>query len=196
MIATDCAQRRAREQQMLGAQQQAWLFDGLGRSRARWNVLAQQTLLAPFVSSSADEKPQVWSDGWDGYAGSRDALLGFIDTAVIVNVIVLGGDMHAHYVTDLKRDFNDPGSATLATEFVGTSITSQGADYADVSRHLPRDPHVKFFDSRQRGYLRCELTPETWTTDLRVVDDVTDPNTNARTLARFHVDSGTPGAQH
>lgn len=195
MIATDCAQRHAREQQMLGTRQQAWLFDGLGRSGARWNVLAQQTLLAPFVITSADEKPQVWSDGWDGYASSRDALLEFIDSANIDNVIALGGDMHAHYVTDLKRDFNDPDSPILATEFVGTSITSQGANYADVSRHLPRNPHVKFFDSRQRGYLRCELTPEAWSTDLRVVDDVTDPNTKARTLVRFHVESGTPGAQ-
>ena len=57
------------------------------------------------------------------------------------------------------------------------------------------NPHVRFFESRHRGYVRCEVTPERWQADLRVVSDVRDRAATARTLATFVVESGRPGAQ-
>lgn len=195
MIGVDCAQRHAATQTMLGAAQQQWLFDGLGASQARWNIIAQQTLLAPFISEHERGERKVWSDGWDGYAGARDALLGFVDDAAINNVVALGGDMHAHYVADLKRDFDDDRAPVIATEFVGTSITSQGPDQASLDRDLPLNPHIRLANGQHRGYLRCEITPSQWTTDLRAVDDATDRNSAVRTLATFHVESGRAGAQ-
>ena len=39
-------------------------------------------------------------------------------------MVAVGGDIHSFWVTDLKADFDDPSSATVATEFVGTSVTS------------------------------------------------------------------------
>ena len=42
------------------------------------------------------------------------------------NPVVIGGDRHAFFAADLKRDFARPDEATIATEFVGTSITSDG----------------------------------------------------------------------
>ena len=191
----DCAQRYARDQTMLGAAQEDWLADGLGASPARWNVLAQQTLIAPFEYRAADSGYDVWTDGWDGYAGARSRLLKFIDAARVQNVIALGGDMHAFYVTDLKTDFAEAKSPPVATEFVGTSITSSDVDYAAIVRDLPHNPHIRYFDSRWRGYLYCEITPELWRTDLRIVDDVAIAASGGRTLASFHVEDGLPGAQ-
>ena len=60
---------------------------------------------------------------------------------------------------------------------------------------LPDNPHVRFFESRHRGYVRCEVTPERWQADLRVVSDVRDRAATARTLAAFVVEAGRPGAQ-
>ena len=54
---------------------------------------------------------------------------------------------------------------------------------------------MRFFESRHRGYVRCEVTPERWQADLRVVSDVRDRAATARTLAAFVVDAGRPGAQ-
>lgn len=195
MIREDCAQRHATEQSMLGSPQRQWLFEGLAESQARWNILAQQTLLAPFVSTHSQGERRVWSDGWDGYAGERAALLDWIDDRNVANVVVLGGDMHAHYVSDLKRDFDDEDAPVIATEFVGTSITSQGPDQASVERDLPLNPHVRLFDGRYRGYLRCELTPQRWQTDLRIIDDAGRADTSVRTLASFDVENGRPGVQ-
>jgi alkaline phosphatase D len=82
----------------------------------------------------------------------------------------------------------------VATEFVGTSVTSLGVPYETFAAYLPDNPHVRFFESRLRGYVRCEVTPARWTTNLRVLDEVRDPKTNARTLAAFVVEPGRPGA--
>lgn len=191
----DCAQRLAPAQTMLGAEQEDWLAGGLSDSPVRWNVLAQQTLIAPFEYRAADGGYDVWTDGWDGYAGARARLLRFVDAAQVQNVIALGGDMHAFYVTDLKTDFADPDTPPIATEFVGTSITSNDVDFAAVVRDLPHNPHIRFFDSRWRGYLYCEITPELWRTDLRIVNDVAISISGGRTLASFHVEDGRPGAQ-
>ena len=191
----DCPQRLAADQTLLGAEQERWLAEGLDSSAARWNVLAQQTLIAPFESRAADGGYDIWSDGWDGYAAARTRLLEGIAARSIGNVVALGGDMHAFYVTDLKTDFADDAAAPVATEFVGTSITSHDVDYAAVSADLPHNPHVRYFDSRWRGYLRCEVTPHSWRTDLRIVDNVENAASHAATLATFHVEDGRAGAQ-
>jgi alkaline phosphatase D len=158
-------------------------------------VLAQQTLIAPFESRASDGGYDVWTDGWDGYAGARSRLLQRIAAAQVRNVVALGGDMHAFYVTDLKTDFADTGAAPIATEFVGTSVTSHDVEFDAVARDLPHNPHIQYFDSRWRGYLFCEVTPQSWRTDLRIVDDVENAASFGRTLARFYVEDGRPGAQ-
>jgi alkaline phosphatase D len=191
----DCAQRFAAEQSMLGSVQERWLQEGLNASPGIWNVLAQQTLIAPFESRADDGGYDVWTDGWDGYAGARARLLDGIVAAGTRNVIALGGDVHAFYVTDLKTDFGDERAPAIATEFVGTSITSSDVDFAAVSRDLPHNPHVRYFESRWRGYLRCEVTPQQWRTDLRIVDNVENAASHVSTLLSFHVEDGRAGAQ-
>ncbi|MEO7433528.1 MAG: alkaline phosphatase D family protein [Dokdonella sp.] len=191
----DCPQRWSRAQTMLGDTQQRWLEDGLTSSATRWKVIAQQTLIAPFVSRKNDGREVVWTDGWDGYAGARAHLLDFIAERRVPDVVTLGGDVHAFYATDLKTDFDDPDSPVVATEFVGTSLSTQGDDYAAIARDLPLNPHVRHFENRWRGYLRCEITPKLWRSDLRIVDDVTDVRSDARTLLSLHVESGRAGVQ-
>src|SRR5262249_47213570 len=191
----DCAERFAPGRTMFGAAQERWLHDGLASSPARWNLLAQQTLIAPFESRTADGGYDVWTDGWDGYPGPRSRLLRHVEAAGVRNVVALGGDMHAFYTTDLKADFADSDAPAIATEFVGTSITSNDVDYAATAADLPHNPHVRAFESRWRGYLHCEVTPTLWRTDWRIVDDVYNAASPGRTLARFHVEEGRAGAQ-
>jgi alkaline phosphatase D len=61
---------------------------------------------------------------------------------------------------------------------------------------MPENPHIKFFDDRQRGYVLCEVTPETWHTHMRVVDDVKVRNGTVTTLRSFAVENGKPGVQN
>ncbi len=177
---------------MTGAAQERWLLDRLGRSRARWNVLAQQTIAARH-DDDPGEGVSFNHDQWDGYEGARDRLLGFVEQARVANPVVLTGDWRSSWVNDLKADFTDPASATVASEFVGTSISS-GCPWApDVAAALPANPHVRFFDGERRGWVRCRVTPERWTSDFRVVAAPDDLEAPAQTLTSWVVQSGEAG---
>jgi alkaline phosphatase D len=83
----------------------------------------------------------------------------------------------------------------VAAEIVGTSITSQGFPYEQISRLLPLNPHIRFVETRHRGYVSYQVTPEQITADLRVVEDIRDPDAAARSLRRFVIENGRRGLQ-
>ncbi|WP_129663671.1 alkaline phosphatase D family protein, partial [Phytoactinopolyspora endophytica] len=177
---------------MTGPEQERWLIDRLRESKARWNVLAQQTILASF---DYDVGPGLAYnlDQWDGYPAARQRLLDAIVEHEPSNPVVLSGDWHSHWVNDILADFSDPSSAVLASEFVGTSISS-GIGWDDAVRQgLPANPHVKFYNGSYRGYVHCEVTPERWQTTLRIVTDPRSASSPAYTIASYEVRDGEPG---
>ena len=180
------------ERSMLGRAQERWLEKALAESGARWNVLAQQTRMARF-----DQKPgpgrRAWTDGWDGYPAARQRLLDHLAERRIANPVVIGGDVHNFQVADLKLDFDDPGSPVAASEFVGTSITSQGWAQERLEKFLPDNPHMKYLESRYRGYLRMEVTADALRAEMRAMDTVKEPGAACRTIATFAVENGKPG---
>ena len=108
--------------------------------------------------------------------------------------MVLGGDVHANYVADLKADFDDPRSAVIATEFCGTSISSLGLPQAQVDAALLHNAHVHGGRSNQRGTLRFALQRGELQAQLRVVADARDAGSGVGTAAQFAVQAGRPGA--
>jgi alkaline phosphatase D len=107
--------------------------------------------------------------------------------------VVIGGDIHCFNVSQLKLDFDDPASPVVATEFVGTSITSQAWPQERINQYLPDNPHILLGDSRYRGYTRVEVTPQRWTTELRVMESVQRRDAACSTLATYVVENGKPG---
>jgi alkaline phosphatase D len=177
---------------MTGDAQERWLLDGLGRSGARWNVVAQQTMMAAYDYESGPGE-RVNHDQWDGYAAARKRLLGFFEERRPSNPVVVSGDWHSSFVNDLKADFRDPGSETLATEFVGTSISSPCPWASQVEKALSENPHVKFFDGARRGYVRCTLDKEAWRSDFRAAPQA--GGDAATTHTSWAVEGGRPGAR-
>ncbi len=182
---------------MLGAEQRRWLFDGLAASRARWNVLAQQVIMAPVDLATAGPGPIVDVDKWAGYEHERREILRFLRDQRIANPVVITGDIHSNWANELLADFDHPGSPPVAVEFVGTSISS-GGHGVDRPEHLDallaRNPCVKFHNN-ERGYVRCEVTPEEWRTDFRTVPDITRRGGPLFTRASFRVAAGQPRLQ-
>ncbi|MFY1669902.1 alkaline phosphatase D family protein [Plantactinospora sp. WMMB334] len=179
---------------MTGPEQEQWLLDGLRHSTARWNVIAQQTIMAAFDYDLGPGQI-VNLDQWDGYPPARSRILDFVARHRIGNPVVLSGDWHTHWVNDLKTDFADPRSRTVATEFVGTSISSGAGWDADVRAGLAANPHVKFYNGSYRGYVICDVTERRWRADLRIVLDARDAASPAYTVAAFEVRDGIPGAR-
>jgi alkaline phosphatase D len=188
-----CPELRDPTRTLLGAEQEAWLQEALGASPARWNVVAQQTLMAQ-VDLQPGPGQTFWTDGWDGYPVSRSRLLDFIAARRPTNPLVVGGDVHSFWVCDLKPDFDDPRSPVVATEFCGTSITSQGRPQDRVDAARADNPHVKFANADKRGYVRLEITPERCEARLRALDSAKKRSSSVATLATFVVEHGRPGA--
>lgn len=191
-----CAGRTATTQTMLGAQQEQWLFEQLDASTARWNVIAQQIMFAQYdVLSGAGEVFDM--DEWDGYVAARKRILGFLALRQPSNPIVITGDAHSYWVHDLKADFDDPSSANVGVEFVGTSVSSDfsAAAHTIITGALGENPHTKFFDGRFRGYVRCTVTPEWWLTDFRAVPSTATAEVDAFTLTSFVVADGRRTAE-
>jgi alkaline phosphatase D len=190
----DCPELNHPGSSILGPAQEQWLLAGLRASPARWNVIAQQTLMAQ-VDRRPGEGQEFWTDGWDGYPLARRRLLRAVQESRIANPLVIGGDVHMSVVADLKADFNAPRSPAVATEFVGTSISSQGLPRRRVESWLQDSPHIKYADPTRRGYTVVELSSKRCFVRLRTLDDVKDPRSGIRTLRTFAVEDGRPGAQ-
>jgi alkaline phosphatase D len=192
----DDAQRLDPARTILGPEQKAWLFDQTAGSEARWNVLAQQVFFSQ-RDFAAGAPLDVSNDAWDNYAFERDAVRDHLVSAGTRNPVVLTGDVHAGYVSDIKADFQDPSSATVGTELVGTSIATggDGMDQAPADPvQLAENPHIKFIN-RRRGYVRNVITRDEWTADFRVVDFVRQPGAPIQNRARFVIEDDRPGAQ-
>ena len=190
--AATCAAFADPARTLLGATQEQWLDAGLAASRARWNIIAQQTLFSQWDTRPGPGR-HAFTDGWDGYPAARQRLTDSIIARKPANPVFIGGDIHMSVVADVKRDFNDPASPAVASEFTGTSITSQALSPAAVEKQLADNPHVLLAEARYRGYTRAQLTPGRMAVDLRAMDSVATADAPCRTLASFVVEDGRPG---
>ena len=84
----------------------------------------------------------------------------------------------------------------VATEFIGTSISSGGdRTLSTVFGGNANNPHLRFEDNHH-GYVRCTVTRDLWRADYRVVPTVLQPDDGGiSTLASFVVQQAQPGAQ-
>jgi alkaline phosphatase D len=181
---------------LLGRKQRGWLDARLIASAATWNVLAQQVMMA-MAEVSYGKKSGYEMDQWPGYAHERMALMRFIADRKVPNPVVLTGDIHSNWVNDLRVDDRKPETPVVATEFVGTSISTGGNGQKVVEgldKFLATNPCVKFYN-RQRGYVRCAVTPKEWKSDYVVVEDVLKPGCAADLRASFVVEAGVAGAK-
>ncbi len=192
-----CQQALDEKATLLGTQQEQWLRSELSNSEARWNVIAQQIMMAQYDLEPRPQQGIFNMDQWDGYVKLRHRLINFLHNNQISNPVVITGDLHSSWVNDLKLDFDDPQSPTVGTELVGTSVTSEFPKEYVAAVKLARmaNPHVKFFEGTKHGYVRCALTPEYLKSDYRVVESLLDPQAAIETLASFVVKNGQPGAQ-
>lgn len=190
----DCPELADPRRTLLGARQEAWLQNAW-RDDARWHLVAQQTLVAPMAwgDPARPDDQSVWTDGWDGYPAARQRLLRGIAERRVPGCVVLGGDVHANYVADLHRDPADRASPVIASEFCGTSISSNGMAQERLDRVAPWNPHQHLARSRERGYVHFALDRTMLQAELRTVDQPLDPESTVRSLARFAVAAGQPG---
>lgn len=137
--------------------------------------------------------------GVAGGVGAGAVLLGagFVEDRGIDNFVVLTGDVHANWTNDLRRDFERPETPLLGSEFVCTSVTSNGDGSGSTNPGRlvwDENPHTKYYSDR-RGYVHCTVSRDQWVTDYRVVDYVRRPDAPIRTDRSFVIEAGVPGVR-
>ncbi len=191
---------------LLGAAQEGWLADALKASvkaRKPWQVVAQQIVMGSVamgddvIAGMPADTPgwlKDWlvasvqagragvplnMDAWDGYPAARDRLFK-ASLAADANLVVLSGDSHNAWAFDLDRK-----GARVGVEMAGTSVTSPGAESSirwmkadELARAtVSRNPHLKWCDMAQRGYMAVELTPRSATCEFRFLATVRQRST-------------------
>lgn len=181
---------------MLGQRQEQWLYDGLKRSKAQWDVLASNVMVGR-LDHDGKAGDLLWHDAWDGCPAARQRLIQAWREAKTRNPVVVTGDWHSTFVNDIHADFDREGTPVVATEFVGTSLSSNGDREVYGPYYgpmIPFNPHIKFFDGDRRGYVRCTLDRDEFRADLRMVRTVSRRDAPDYTHASFVVEDGRPGA--
>ncbi len=181
---------------ILGDAQESWLKHTLAESPARWNIVANQVLMARI-----DRKPgpeEAFSmDQWSGYEVCRDRMMRFLAERQPSNPIVVTGDIHSNWVSDLKVDWKDEKATVVGTEFIGTSISSggDGVDEQPATADWYREnPHLKMYNSR-RGYVMVTVDQAQCRADYRIVPFVTKPGAPIKTHSSWIVEHNRRGVQ-
>ena len=173
---------------LLGDAQMSWLLDGLSRSPARWKIIAQQVIVAhnPFGDGRANR------DMWDGYPEDRARLLGEIERRGIRDVVFLTGDAHVFECNLLAADFTTFGDGSTRTpaavEYVGGSVTSEGADLPETQVRTG-SPWVKQYNGRDHGYALLALDADRIVTEYRR-SDISSPAGATEIFERFTQPTG------
>jgi alkaline phosphatase D len=186
-----CPEVEDDDRTMLGRDQEAWLGRRLAESEATWNVLAQQTIVSP-VAIPVGSGAAGNLDQWDGYAAARRRLVDQLRT--VDNPVVITGDIHASGVGIVNDDPDDPASAPLVPELVGTSISSEvPVDLvAAFEATVAASPAVRYVEARRRGYVLVTVTEDQLRADFRYVSTTAGPQAEVATGATWVVDAGDP----
>ena len=111
----------------LGRRQMNWLKAKLSASQASWKVMANELTMMP---TKVLGDSFFMFDGWQGYPREREELLTHIRDGGIKDVVFVTGDIHTFISGDVRTQLG--AGQSVALEFVGGSITSQGLGELDI----------------------------------------------------------------
>ncbi|MGW4746150.1 alkaline phosphatase D family protein [Streptomyces sp. NPDC004290] len=206
------------ERSITGRAQLDWLKAGLAGSDAAWQLVGTSVMISPVAFGALPahlleplagllglpkEGIAVNVDQWDGYTDDRKELLGHLTARSIRNTVFLTGDIHMAWANDVPvKAATYPLSASAATEFVVTSVTSDNLD--DLLHVAPgtlsvvaagavkaANRHVKWVDMDHHGYGVLDVTAARSQMDYYTVSDKADPAATAAWARSYRTLSGT-----
>jgi len=182
------------KRQFMGAEEEKWLEQGLKSShKTQWQVIGNQTMAATIDSAVGPDR-NISMDSWSGYPAAQKRFIDMMGKHAPNRSVVITGDNHANWVNELR---NEAGT-TVATEFLGTSITS-GGDGSDRSPFFndavaAENTHVRWQNNR-RGYFVCDMTGDTCRTEFRTVAFVSKPDAPVETPTKWRLTRGKAGVE-
>ncbi|KAF2463085.1 uncharacterized protein BDR25DRAFT_329916 [Lindgomyces ingoldianus] len=191
---------------LMGSRQENWFFGQLTKSNNRgavWRIVGNQIIFSRINGSSVRPGSGVNADQWDGYTASRNRTLSHLYTNKIPNTIMLSGDSHANWVSDLVWLDTKPydpvtGAGSVGVEFAGTAVSSTGfggggtiASANKKSTGLIRDnKELQWSEGYYRGYYELHISSSSLTANYYGCPTVATRNPFEISLANFTVKAG------
>lgn len=168
------------DRHILGETQLGWLTTEMANSTAQWKVLGQQVMMGsleiPLIGI-----PPASEDSWNGYRWERGNLYDSVIVNNIENLVVLTGDIHTAWATNLER-----GNDKVGVEFVCTSVTTMNSPFSVPGAIITAaNPHIKYAELVGHGYYVLDINQERVQTDYYWTGDNEDPNDLSHTAGPF-----------
>jgi alkaline phosphatase D len=156
---------QSEERTMLGKAQLDWFENTLSSSRAVWKVIGNQVIFSDVLQS--DPKMPRNLDSWDGFPVEKKKIYDLINAKKIQNIIITSGDTHASWAIEAALNVGKT-YRPFAIELGTTSVSSaNGNEYAGIDTVklaekavLKNNPHIKYLNDRDHGYLLLTLFPD------------------------------------
>lgn len=196
---------KATDRSMLGAEQLAWFKGQLSESATTWKVIGNQVIFSLMDLSWRNPESPYNLDAWDGYPYEQSQITQFLATEKITNTIFTTGDTHCSWAFEVPLDIaaykENPSSNTVAVEFGTPSVTSanfnestpddQVLEAEKVFVHPNFNPHLKYVNLRDHGYLLLTLNQEETIAEWYYVDQIKERTSKEQMGKRYVVKNGS-----
>ena len=195
---------------LMGSRQENWFYSNLINSKATWRIIGSQIVFSRINVSSSFGTGQTFNyDAWDGYVANRNRTFQTLYDNNIGNNIMLAGDSHASWVSDLiwfDNQTYDPvtGNGSIGVEFAGTAVSSPSpagqnitiAEANNASSILVNDnPELQWQEFYYRGYYELQISQESVNARYFGMPTIVNRNPNEISLANFTVLNGANALQ-
>lgn len=186
---------------MLGQQQLDW-FEAELKNGQSWKVIGNQVMFTPLDQHAVNPNQGVNLDSWGGYPLERNKIADFLQSNAIRDVVFLTGDTHASWafevINDARTSSNKSTKSPFAVELGTTSVSSGNAnEYASDAEVIEREkkllrsnPHLKYTNQRDHGYLLLTLTQQRATAQWFFVASLLNIDSTERLDKTFNIQRG------
>ena len=210
---------------MMGSRQENWFYNQLIESaqrKATWRVIGSQTgeKFKDKLKASRTNINPVFSrineslaygnvdpldyDAWDGYQSNRNRTFNTLYSHNIGNNIVISGDSHANWVSDLvwlDNQTYDPatGKGAIGVEFAGSAVSSPSPAGQNISIAAANNAsawliganrELQWSELYYRGYFELHIGHDSVNASYFGLPTIINRNPNEISLANFTVLSG------
>lgn len=168
---------------MLGADQLQWFENQLSSSKALWKLIGNQVIFSDIDLSQVLPSMPRNLDSWDGYPAEKKQIKEHIVNNRIRDVVFLTGDTHASWAIEVATDVAntyDPitSRGAFAIEFGTPSISAANSNERTATEEVKKseltllntNPHIKYTNNRDHGYILLTLTPQSATSEWYYVE--------------------------
>lgn len=181
---------------ILGRPQFDWFCNNMDTSTALWQIVGQQVSMTKMFAPISINPPVgalYRGDGWDGYGAERNRLFDTILQKNINNVVVLTGDLHSAWASNLPTDFYQPstGAGSAGVEFITNSVSSPNHNTpASTMDMLAVNPHIYFIQTLGHGYTLLDINKQRSHCHFYTVSNTNTETYTDNFTSSYYVNSG------